>query len=383
MQKFFTETLQSKFIQGLLYNTPLLTLQTVREDDYIINGHQYVYYPNVIRCTSSGKLSSDASYDIIGSYTFGEYIPKMTYRYMSSHSFYDSETHYHLGKYLRMYRDCLGIDLMPFYNCFSNRFSNSIRITEGHVVSTKSTAYKCALVPIKLNKKYTICIDCPSTLKISPVYLNSQQFVSFYTEQNEYNLTDILCDPAYSNQITQSSTSFKQPIHYSLNIQQIPDDLLNLLKQYEDYLYLVIQFPFNVESSLCVLEGDYSATYQRKFYSVEGLYKLNNAEQDNLFLSTLQLMQMSDGQQLPYSPRLVEYLLNNVVTPQDDFWKNVYRVQEVLGFPATYSNMKGVWDVVLRANLFRTSMYYPYTKKLDLTGYYDKDVENQYQYSSV
>ena len=45
--------------------------------------------------------------------------------FISKESFYDSDTHYHLGEYLRYYRGQTGIDLMPLYNCSAKIFSVS------------------------------------------------------------------------------------------------------------------------------------------------------------------------------------------------------------------------------------------------------------------
>ena len=106
----------------------------------------------------------------------GEYVPKYTYKYLSTTDFYDSKTHEMLGKYLRLYRDQTNIDLLPFYNCFSNNYNSGIRVRDGEVITTKSTAYKCALIPISLNRKYTIAFDCVSNVWFAPVFLHHDYF---------------------------------------------------------------------------------------------------------------------------------------------------------------------------------------------------------------
>ena len=68
---------------------------------------------------------------------------------------------------------------MPFYNCFGNDFTYGLRIQEGQVINTKSVAMKCALVPVKLNKTYTICLDSTSGFYIAPVFLNAGSLITF------------------------------------------------------------------------------------------------------------------------------------------------------------------------------------------------------------
>ena len=84
---------------------------------------------------------------------------------------------------------------------------------------------------------------------------------------------------------------------------------------------------------------------------------------------------MNTKEQIPYSPRLIEYLLQNVITANDDFWKDIYQVQQKLNFPQIYSKMKGVWESETRYALYNKQLKARRTKKFDINGYVDKDVE--------
>ena len=102
-------------------------------------------------------------------------------------------------------------------------------------------------------------------------------------------------------------------------------------------------------------------------------------------LSPLGLLQLSDGNNYAFSNRLIEYLLQNVINPLDEFTKDVERIQAYatsienkLKNKSTYTAAytPGVWDYSLREylfNLVKDSIYV--NKRVDLTGYVDKDVE--------
>lgn len=91
---------------------------------------------------------------------------------------YDVDTHIHLGKYLKFYRDYHGIDLMPYYNCCVDKTTDRLRITNIHksVSNPYSDEYKLTgdfsvtdedvvdnykvyTIPIEYNNTYTIYID--------------------------------------------------------------------------------------------------------------------------------------------------------------------------------------------------------------------------------
>ena len=202
------------------------------------------------------------------------------------------------------------------------------------------------------------------------------------------------------------------------------------LGQFEKYLRLLIKVPKNNTSSLVVLEGDYrltgddtvkhsnavtwtnregiGATVNSKVVTgewvrpkiIKSYYKQNengelvyvDSEKEEtqiddspVLLSPLGLLQMSDGNSYAFSNRLIEYLLQNVINPLEEFGDNITRIQQ---YSKSYENnlkngsrftkpvTPGVWDEDLREylfNLVRDTKYL--TTKVDLTGYVDKDTE--------
>ena len=63
-------------------------------------------------------------------------------------------------------------------------------------------------------------------------------------------------------------------------------------------------------------------------------------EQKLLPISGLELLAGNTGVSYPFADRLLEYLLDNVITPIDDISDNIKRVQKVIGFTKAKNNKK-------------------------------------------
>ena len=119
-QKFFTDTVENKFIKALLKGSPIPIYPSIPVDGFAINGCIYTTKYGIVRSTKTGNLSSN--FIRLYPYSFGQYYPQFTEKYTSKYNYYDTKTHEVFGNYLRLYRDFFGIDLMPFYNCFSIKY---------------------------------------------------------------------------------------------------------------------------------------------------------------------------------------------------------------------------------------------------------------------
>lgn len=128
-QELFKSSVRGRFIKNLLCNTYIPTYDTVRPGDYIIKNCKYVYNISLIQCTKSGTLEGTGEF-ITLDYTFywNTYKVNESQKFTSNTGYYDSETHEWLGNYLRAYRDMKGINLMPFYNCFSGVYTDRFKL---------------------------------------------------------------------------------------------------------------------------------------------------------------------------------------------------------------------------------------------------------------
>lgn len=370
-QKFFTNTIQSKFIKSLVYNTPLPTYETITLNDYIIENNIYIYKKSLIKCTLSGIFGLDAKYKKVGDFEFGLDYLNYTERHHNTANYYNTETHENLGKLLRCYRDIYDIDLLPFYNCFSANYLQTIYLKDNKIFNYYNDLYKVVKVPILYNKEYTIALDSDSPIYICGAILNNKGPLSVYINGETKDLTNILLS-IENTFIEFPSTSFKNLINFSIDITNSVNK--ELLYKYRKNLYLLIQIPKNNNSSLVILEGNYKNNNNNSVYDISVIDKVSVNDLNKLFISDLSLLQMNDGVSYPYADRLIEYLLLNVVTPIDDITKNIKRIEEK--FNPKYKKSYGIWDNTYRYKMFTMYLNSHFGKNLDINGFMDKDVEN-------
>lgn len=377
-QHFLEDTIQSKFIKALLYNAYLPIYNTINTGDYCVKGMQYIYKRNIVKCEGSGFASKDALLELGNHYTFGIEYKGFTDNFISTYPFYDIETHKRLGQYLRCYRDIYDIDLMPFYNCFTGQYTSGLKITQTGIVNKPNSTDKIFMIPIKFNKTYTICLDSQSEVWMAPAMINNGVFVNIPRLQEDgtfkdEELTETVCSK--KNAIRKyTSSSFTTPILYNLPNMDASDELF--LQQHEKYLFLIIQVSSQNNSSLVVLEGDYTNLKSNKIINGEHFSKITEPTLNKLFLSELNLTMISDGTSYPFSDRLIEYLLQNVIDIFDPISQNIKLVQtgEAKYKPRGYKYF-GIWTSALRRDIFDT---YKKQKKVihrDNNGFVDKDVE--------
>ena len=387
-QKFFTNTIESKFIKNMLLNTPLPLMDTVSAGDFVIEGCFYIFDGYIVKCTRSGVIYSDypplycsedvyvsdnlvvgtgkvyARFNRVMPYVFGRHYDKITERFVSKHSYYDSDTHYFLGKYLRCVRDIYGIDLMPFYNCFNYRIIKDIYLSlqEGYVAEPNDD-YKIISVPIKFNKTYSICIDSSSPILMCPVLYGD---IGPIKDSSGADMSS-----AIGMGVTQvSQMSFTHPITYRVDTES------KQMMDMERYLCLIIQLPSDNDSSILVIEQDITGLKCPKVFSIDGINSLTNTEKNALMLSELSLARFNDQVTYAFSDRLIEYLLLNAITGEDEFSEDIIRVQSWKGLKYDKNKVLGIWDDTTRYMLYNQYMATPNVEHLDINGFVDKDIEN-------
>lgn len=420
-QKFFTNTIESKFIQNLLFNSYIPIYDTVDLGDIVIKDKVYVYKHYIIKCTETGELSNN--FTTLDHYEFGEKNKQYLKNYISKNNYYDEYTHRYLGDYLRCYRDIYGIDLMPFYNCFSyfhmkngsndidivvepsvvenisedalyprdNLFpGNSLYPSDGianYVITQQGRVYaetvnenqstNTYLVPIRFNKTYTIALDSSTQIAIKGVLCDDNGLLE---ESNQLQDSGLVF----------SQTQFNNPFTYRVDTTDIKTF------NRERFLYLAIKLNKSNNSSIVVLEGDYTGNktlYENgNFVPVESAvnyeYSITDKQWNNILLSDLSLLQMNDNNIYAFSDRLFEYLLENTITSQEFLPGNIKRTQDNLNnviklfsnnSSAEYDEKAyyGIWDNKIRQNIYKYFMNKD-TKNSnwDINGFVDKDTEN-------
>ena len=347
-QTFNTDTLISRFIKQLLATTKIPTLTCVHDGDKLIKDCNYIYKHVVIRCTKSGTvepcnfISADlvpgrvtiqtpehndhAEAEILCYVDDVRNMEPYTYYYRSPVRWYDSETHKHLGNYLRYLQHSQHLNLMPFYNCYSGLELSDTQITGAGVVQNVSTSQRVIAVPIKFNRQYTIAIDAPTGVDLSCAIIPSLNLLLPPRGMRTDSFSHYSC------------LEFNTPICFSYTTDEAS------CYQYERDLYLLMQLDTNNTSSIVVLEGNYT--------NLNCLHTDESTTINRSLCDCLSLLEINSKQSYAFSDRLVEYLLNNVVTSADSSNVNIEHVQRALckldsqyaNYLSAHHGSEGVWD---------------------------------------
>lgn len=379
MQKFNSINLEAKFIKNILQNTYIPTMPIVTDGDYIVKGSEYCYRNQIIKCKETGTLmgsgylvdgiqyvprtdnsgdspsASDgalcsvkficgagirsATYDVVANLNSHTHIPGLTHNYKSSTPKYDSETHRYLGAYLRWYRDVYGINLLPLYNCFCGESFALAHIKDNKLMDGYDATKNVSIVPIQLNKKYTVFVSSSHNVSMCGAFLNSNGRILD-------PITNQCIDELLGDKVRQFvNSSYNHPIEYSA----FTDD--PKLVGYTNQFYLIIQTEAQQFCPIVVLEGSYTSFPDRFVTSRETYENNENLGIDySLFKPNVQpsMTIVPTSYHIPYSYRLIEFLLENVITKNEDIPKNVARIQERLDIRNNDDEFTDVWNDEMR-----------------------------------
>ena len=395
MQQFYTNTIESKFIKDLIATTPLPTIDTLYKGKWIVPGCYYITDCNIVK---ANHITDDEAFQfdpdnfssqltVISPYKFDSSYPGLTSTYNSINDGYDSKTHYYLGNYLRCIRDLHDINLMPFYNCYNGEYVTDIFINTSttttkanetevttinhNIIQSDPNVHgkKVISIPVKFGETYSIFIDCSTQVEIMCGFYGNKGYIS----PTQTPAVEIKTENKYASL---RYTSFRDGFTYTTPKPE------KSTYPYTRFFRMFIQLPLNTESSIVVLEGD---------YTTKNTVVMDNfptkVKQNQTLLSDLSLTQIASTVSYAFSDRLIEYLTYNVITGEETITQNISRVQQ---YASSLINAKlnhtepfnmlsstpDVWDTKLQTYLFNLAKESKYIQnKLDLTGYVDKDVE--------
>ena len=453
MQEFNTINVEARFIKSILKNIYLPIIPIATTGDFLVSGVEYVYKNKLIKCTENGTLIGDASaydnivyvprgsnsnerapaanefticgpdficgvgvrhakYDTITSITSTKFIPGLNSSFQSDSDLYDAKTHRRLGKYLRWYRDNTGIDLMPLYNCFTGEDTTLVRIGNEGLTSYREDNKTVWMIPAFLNRHYKIYINSAHPVTICGAFLNEFGRIKAVGRENA-KYVDELID---NHPMQLSNMSYATPVDFTMFTA---DDYV---MSYNNDFYILIQTSNDNTPSIVVFESEHTYTGGRHITSREILGTVDYSMFNPPIKSSL--IYGNYNASFPYSERLIEFLMGNVITSAEDIPKNIERIQNGLSVQNMYNMTTDVWDDKLRFILYNEYFSYkhnyffnsknpsqeeiqekriPYSKcvyasdesgtsklvglknceaskafdvDLDITGYVDKDVEN-------
>lgn len=403
-KEFNTTTITGKFIKQLVATTPVPIVSIWEPGQFVVADLCYVSKDYILRARHNGNPDSyddvwednathseDYYFDKIEPYVFGRDYSNITTKYISNSVDYDATTHYYLGEYLRTLKAIYGIDLLPFYNCFSGRYLNSITFSQTapskssyEVKSVADSGYKVALVPAKYGKTYTIGLNNPCRTEIVPCFFSGTKLLSQSTNALKQSIDGDLYKAVYNTDVTKPFTYTTPSWKSIITASDVP------IGQFEHDFAILIKIPSSISTAITVVEGDVLNTFDgvntasnqyvksvvRNFYPEGAVEKYSTQ-----FLSPLSLFQYSDSKSSAFSNRLVEYLLLNVISSADEITDNIKRVQETVSkLPYSHYAVKGatpgVWSQELQEFIYNFVINNSKaTLPLDRNGFVDKDTE--------
>jgi hypothetical protein len=158
---------------------------------------------------------------------------------------------------------------MPLYNCFSNRDCEHLDLSvevspgnNGYIAEFKTSEdYKIYMIPVKLFQKYTIAIDCESSIEMCCGLYGKYQ----YKDTSDIVMTNCLSKLAKATYACFNATQFKKPVLFDklFDIKATLFDYdvpyLSRVAAHENALKLFIKVPKTNKSSITILEGDYTS----------------------------------------------------------------------------------------------------------------------------
>ena len=354
-------------------------------------------------------------------YTYGAKLLNYTKNLKLNSNTYDYYTHEYLGDYLRFHRDFLDLNLMPLYNCFSNRSCDKLNfrwkigpsdVDNTVVFDSADSNFKIYMLPVKLFQKYTIAIDSASPIELCcGIYGDYQDTRAKFKNlpQNTYVKipTSTFSQPFIYDVLTCGDKNNETYIDQLLASETVGRPALIELAQNECDLKLFIKLPVTNDSTIVILEGDYrnwngsfwdmNASQEERRqkvlnHSVINLEHRYNTGEELELITPLQLLHLNTREQHPFADRLIEYLIGNAISSSEtEIYDNIRRAQKALetNTPATgfRTTIPGIWNNEMRILFYEYVTSGKHGTKFDinhdLLGYVDKDVEKLYPTTHV
>jgi hypothetical protein len=341
-QKFNENTIMGRFIKNLLSTSRIPTYDFITDGDVVVQNAIYIYKNFIIKVLTGGKLFADkqdvlypgktiypsialfpgtgvlpASFEVLG--YFNPESKNYTYSYKSNKRYYDETTHMHLGDYLRYLSNTKDVDLMRYYNCYTQQYTDEVRLVRGGVMrdgrhyylnpsDSDMSSSKVAMIPVKFNKKYTVAIDCSEPVQVMGIILGKSGLVNDVRSGNP--LYSPFSDKIDSSYVEWDTIDFLHPKLYEISSSTVNVDAHNhpeTLFNQQRNLYMLIQLPRKSESSIVVLEGDYTSCTNQP-----------------------SLLRFNCRTSFAFSDSLIGHLLLNTIYNGDEIVSNVARVQSYL-----------------------------------------------------
>ena len=286
----------------------------------------------------------------LNNFELGNSYDNITKNLVIKSNYYDQYTHEYLGEYLRFIRDYQGINFMPLYNCYSGFWTNSVKkyfikasIRQQYNLS-ENGEFIYHIFPIKFFEKYTISLSSTVPVEVFLILGEDTDLNMDFIDGREDSIGNKLFHSSYKKY---RSIQKKNPVIY--DTYEFSSEVRKAIPNYwthEENLKMVIKIPYWVNTSLTVLEGDYSinTSYLGDTFFPSFIGDISST--DSTPFTRLSLLQNVSTQSFPFADRLVEYLFNLPITKNTIIVNNIGRIQDKVYTREEYkSGFKGYRDI--------------------------------------
>lgn len=402
-------SLITTYVENLLATTYVPTLKVLEPNMWVARNSYYITNTQIVKSLKTQfidnyKNHSD-DFEYIDYYEPWMNVKNMSGTYISSNREYSNELHEHFGDYLRAYNAFYGVNLMPYYNCFSGKIVNDIMFktqydadtdTYNHKIDDEDdSSYNYFVIPVKFGKSYTIGIDFDGIIEMDVGFFHGDKYIS--------NISGELHEMVNGFKRV-SNPRFRVPFVYDMinndMIKNNPQFQNNLSAFYalENSLRLIIRVSKTNRNPLVVIEGDYTLQNNNN-----DITRKNNANLlckpckiilDNTHLdegtiqrlvSPLSLFQISTQNSIAFSSRLVEFLVGHAIAKDDTMMSNVSRVLSSASSDECLRRNdirymggfeEGIYDLRFQNFIYNFALDVKSIKrKLDFDTFVNKDIE--------
>lgn len=219
-----------------------------------------------------------------------------------------------------------GVDYIPSEEYYFLENKSSLYLVEADEFNQNPTAY----FRLEDNK----LVLCASTETYNPnnTYVRIKQMYApawlILNPNWDQEDPDTKFIPTTDKSIEESGEYYSPILSYEEKsyVYDITEENCALYDFCENNLYMLIQVPKDYESSIIILEGDYTNTKSIKIIDDNSIDMLPRPMIDYLYTENLRLMQMGSDRIKPFSDALIEFLTWNAINNLDSINNNMDRL---------------------------------------------------------
>lgn len=308
---------------------------------------------------------------VIGSNNiFTNYIKTLVndkYGVRSGFAYYDSKTHYYLGRYLKDYKAKTGIDLLSMYNAYSENIITGYDLTRsGEIkVCSRDSTYDLVFIQVEPNDQLSLVFETELPIVVATGYYNGRSFIQSQCD-NVKTIYRSSSRAVSLYQVADYSTEHK-------DAQYLVDNLVLLIKVPKSCTKRLIQFG-NRQNKTNIVFGNLES--EKKVNSMQNVshLKVNTFANVNDFFV--------NGKSIAMLDELIAYLTDYSITELDEIYDNRVDIQKLLssytlkknkGIRYTQKYILGALDDSILS--YTKQIRDKFISRYNNTGRVDKDLE--------